>query len=719
MALQHEDLAKTATAGGPRAADDVLDIRSTPTPTPAAATREAVSPLLPLLERVAEALNSTLELREVFSLLAQATMDATAADNCSLLLLEGKHLVPALGIGVRKDERRSAFRGIRLIELGDYRKLFVDSRVVPVEDARESDLIPATWVEQFSLRAMVLVPLLAGSEPLGLMVVDWSQPRSFDPELLALLETIAAFAGVAVRNAGLFQSVARRAELQDALARAAAALAAPAIEPDLIAARLLDSYAELFGARRCALGFSDANRKLITTTLEWNGGQYVPGATDTATVPKPMVSRFREEWHDRKGIVEFRNEPWLGEFLGENWAALDWFLMVPLVVQGHSRGAVLLGFDDSVTLDAAERAAAEALAAMAAAAIERRDLVDRLALQVRQLDALHRVIAGLSEATDAAAIVARLNEILDGHGIEVLGVAFRDKTLARRLGGDRPTTEERASWRSDKKVVMLGGDTVGITMRQGRGVVGTLRVRPAALDDAQLAFLDALGRGVADVASRDALRAAVVESDRERALSAERDRIAADLHDTTGQVFVALGLLARSHVEQLPPGSEHARRAARLAELAEQGKWQMVEALRALTFVPAGPRELPESLRGLLRSFEFDSGIDVGLTVSGAATRLTAATERALYRVAHEALTNAWRHAHCTRISVVLAFSAGEAALTVTDNGVGRLPVPVEGGHFGIAGLRRLMGAVGGELRLEDAPESGLCVSAWVPREPR
>jgi signal transduction histidine kinase len=256
-------------------------------------------------------------------------------------------------------------------------------------------------------------------------------------------------------------------------------------------------------------------------------------------------------------------------------------------------------------------------------------------------------------------------------------------------------------------------------MRQGKRVVGTIRVRGAQIDEPQLAFLLALGRGIADVATRTALRDAIEESTRERALATERDRIAADLHDSTGQIFVALGLLAHRHAELLPPESELAAQSRRLVELAEQGKWRMVEALRALTFVPAGPRSLHDSLRGLLPSFEFDSGIKVSLTASARMARGSAMSERALYRVAHEALTNAWRHAHCTFIEVRLECMPRQLALTVTDNGCGFGSGAIVGGHFGIAGLRRAVDEVGGTLETGNAEDWGAFVRATVPREPR
>src|SRR5207245_9727516 len=72
-------------------------------------------------------------------------------------------------------------------------------------DAASSALVPRIWTRRFSLRSLVLVPLVAAGEPCGLMVVDYRTPRRFPADEVRLLEAIGASAGVAVRNARLFE----------------------------------------------------------------------------------------------------------------------------------------------------------------------------------------------------------------------------------------------------------------------------------------------------------------------------------------------------------------------------------------------------------------------------------------------------------------------------------------------------------------------------------
>jgi two-component system sensor histidine kinase UhpB len=257
-------------------------------------------------------------------------------------------------------------------------------------------------------------------------------------------------------------------------------------------------------------------------------------------------------------------------------------------------------------------------------------------------------------------------------------------------------------------------------MRLGRRLVGMLRVRPHAAGTDQRAFLEAVAGGVAEVANRGVARAEAEDAARSRAVSAERDRIRADLHDTAGQMFVALGLLATRHAEQLAPGSAEQAQAVRLADIAADGKWAIDQAIRALAFVPADRRGLITSLRSLARTVEADSGIAVRCTGRGDVRSVDDEVERALFRVATEAISNSWRHAKPNVIDIELDAAPGGIVLRVTDDGVGLSGTSEDDtGHRGIAGMRRAMGAVGGCIRVREGRDGGVVVTARVPTEPR
>jgi signal transduction histidine kinase len=593
-----------------------------------------------------------------------------------------------------------------------------DGRPVGIEDARTSGFIPRIWVDTFGLRGVALAGLHAGGHPCGILTIDYRSPRVFSPAELANLARFASHVGRAVGSARPFEVVRRRARLQEALARGAAALASP-LEPDEILRRLVRAYCELLGARVCAIALFDSERAEMSTLASWNTRQ-LHGPIPLAEIPQHIVEPLWESWTlGMPKAVEMRDEPWLDAYLGAETADTAWYLLVPLVVQGSTQGGVALGFGAGTELDAEERAAAEALAAIAAAALERHELLERLERQLRQLRALYAVSTTLTERSDATALVQGLNEILRDHGVEAVNVTFRERALAKHLGGEAPSPAEREMLRSGDAVELAGG-VLAVPLRLGRQVLGTLRVRPASLSAEDRAFVEALASGLADVARRGALRAAVEEGERDRAVAFERDRLASDLHDTVGQLFVAVGLLARRLAEELPPGTQWSAQAERISELTQQAKAQVERAIRAQAFAPAIRRGLVSSLRSLARALASDRGIGMDVSVKGRPARLSPDIERAFYRVAHEALTNAWRHARCSRVTVEIAYTRDEVRLRVSDDGIGVAASDSRGSHrTGITSMRRTMAEVKGELRVAAATPQGTVVEARVDREPR
>jgi signal transduction histidine kinase len=205
------------------------------------------------------------------------------------------------------------------------------------------------------------------------------------------------------------------------------------------------------------------------------------------------------------------------------------------------------------------------------------------------------------------------------------------------------------------------------------------------------------------------------EAARRRAVEDERDRIRADLHDTAGQIFVALGLLAARHAEQLPPASIEAQQALRIADVAADGKWAIDQAIRALAFVPDDRRGLLASLQSLAQRVHVDSGIDVRCESIGDTAQVDGETGRALFRVASEAVSNAWRHGRPSTIDIVLDASGGTVSMSVVDDGVGlSASVNESSGHRGITGMRRAMAAVGGTVEVHDGADGGTVVTAHV-----
>jgi DNA-binding NarL/FixJ family response regulator/signal transduction histidine kinase len=165
------------------------------------------------------------------------------------------------------------------------------------------------------------------------------------------------------------------------------------------------------------------------------------------------------------------------------------------------------------------------------------------------------------------------------------------------------------------------------------------------------------------------------EEDERRAIAAERNRIARELHDVLAHnlsVMVVQAGAARRIVDRSP------QKATEAAELIQRTGREALDELRAL-FGPVRRGE-GEELSGppsLARVDELarrarTAGLPVELRVLGEPVPLPTGIDLTAYRVVQEALTNAIKHAGAARAAVTVSYEPNEVVLTVEDDGGGR-----------------------------------------------
>jgi signal transduction histidine kinase len=668
-----------------------------------------------MLGRMMLALSSTLSLREVLDALAQVTLEECGAGRVSLFEWRNEVLEPAVSLAEGDDEALwQSFRDLDPIRpTRAQAEVLSSTRALAIEDPHADPLVPRGWAARFGLQRVALVPLRAAKQLYGLLVVDYPSDHTVGAEELGLLQAVADAAGVAVRNARLFEAVQRRAHLGGVLSRAAQILARPQ-HPQAVAACIAAAVVDLLDCDWVGVGRLDRTGTQVDPLFL--SGPAAPGGPFTiASMPTVIRRAVDTAWTDMpRTFFTLPDDPWLRTLCGADAADREW-LVLPLLTEGSPAGAVLAGVDRGRLPDMQTREALTTLAVIGGGALERADLLRRRDRQARQFEVLHQLGAALSERADAEGLVSRLNDLLSGHEVTVTGVAFRDRQLVKHLAGDRPVKAERELWGRGGGPEQID-DFLSVPMRLGTRIVGGLRVQPAGLDPERFGFIEAVALGVGEVANRGALRSALEQASREHALAAERERIARDLHDTVGQASVALTLIGRRLLDRLPAEVPARTDILRMTELAEGARWQVDQAIRALAFVPAARRSLTAAIRGLCRSVEADSEIGVVVQVSGKPRRLGSNVERALYRVTQEALVNAWRHARCGLIRVELRFCAAEVTLEVVDDGTGlgnRIGELRPG--MGMTSMHNALAEVDGRLRLRAVRPHGVALIATVP----
>jgi signal transduction histidine kinase len=204
----------------------------------------------------------------------------------------------------------------------------------------------------------------------------------------------------------------------------------------------------------------------------------------------------------------------------------------------------------------------------------------------------------------------------------------------------------------------------------------------------------------------------------QRAIEAERARIASELHDVVTHnvsVMVVQAGAARKVLASSPEDAEEA-----LLAVEASGRTAMAE-LRSLLGLlsPASDGATDAVLRPQPGLAELDAligrvlaaGLPVGLRVSGAPRPLPAGADLAAYRVVQEALTNVLRHAGESSASVLLEWGE-DLMITVSDDGPGARHAPA---GRGLLGLRERLSIYGGKLDAGPREGGGWQLRAVMP----
>lgn len=98
--------------------------------------------------------------------------------------------------------------------------------------------------------------------------------------------------------------------------------------------------------------------------------------------------------------------------------------------------------------------------------------------------------------------------------------------------------------------------------------------------------------------------------------------------------------------------------------------------------------------------------------------RLPPDIESALYRIVQEGITNVVRHAHATRVGVILEFRGSDVICIIEDNGCGIPPEQADehsSRSLELVGMRERLASVDGTVELETEAGRGTALFVRVP----
>ena len=517
---------------------------------------------------------------------------------------------------------------------------------------------------------------------------------------------------------------------------------------DTVLERIVEAAAALTGARYAALGVIDrsgtALERFVTTGFDEETraaigdlprGRGILGVL----IREAQVLRLHDLQQDPRSVGFPPNHPAMHSFLG-----------VPILLRGVAYGNLYLTEKEGGDAFSEEdEELVTLLAAQAAVAVENARLYETSTAWSRQLESLNEIGNALVGELDLPKLLdlvaTRLRELIDAR-LVVIALPQADALRVEAAAGDVPeptigirlprdskagrVLERRRSERIDSMLedpevhqesARLFAATAGlfVPLLAREEAIGVIIVHDKLGPDARFGDADlrlaeqfaaraAIAVDLSRRVARDSLRRVVAGQE------LERQRLARELHDETGQALTSI-LLGLKAVEEARTPVETAAAAEQLRELVVatlQDVRRLAVELRPQALDDFG---LVAALERLASTFSETTGIAVELEATLGEARLPGEVETTLYRILQEALTNIVKHARARKVSIILVRREGKVTALVEDDGEGFDPDAVRADGLGLLGMRERVGLVDGRLTLESSAGAGTTLAVEVP----
>ncbi len=328
------------------------------------------------------------------------------------------------------------------------------------------------------------------------------------------------------------------------------------------------------------------------------------------------------------------------------------------------------------------------------------DLLSYLAGQATLVEACARAVnvlgvnqasVELFEAGNAGALAAALSGLF----IRQMAPAFKQMLAA--------IYEHRTLLDMDTTVETLKGNARAITLRWA--------VPPGHEQTYSRVLIS-----MVDLTERKRLEKEILEIS-----SREQRRIGDDLHDGLGQLLAGTRYTIARLVKRLQQKGveEEVTAALEIDQFVAEAMSQAKALAHGLTPVGMEADGLVQALKGLVYTTERLYGLPCRLRCQEPVYVNDLETATQVYRIAQEALNNAMRHSHASKLEVTLAQQGNSTVLTVRDDGDGIPEDAGEGGGMGLRIMKYRARMIQGTLDVRRVPQGGTLVTCNFPTDPR
>ena len=201
-------------------------------------------------------------------------------------------------------------------------------------------------------------------------------------------------------------------------------------------------------------------------------------------------------------------------------------------------------------------------------------------------------------------------------------------------------------------------------------------------------------------------------------ITAERQRLARDLHDTLSQGLA--GLILQLEAVDAHLKNDRTTRATEILEQSmEHARETLAAARRTISDLRENTREISDlngAIQEEVKHFEDATGIGCQLNLQ-VKDGFSSEIREFIMRIVAEALTNIARHASARQVSINLFQQDNSLKIEIKDDGKGFDPASVGSGHYGLIGMRERTRLVGGSMDIESSAEFGTVLKFVIPIE--
>ncbi|GAA3070841.1 hypothetical protein GCM10010464_38860 [Pseudonocardia yunnanensis] len=693
---------------------------------------------------------------EVLAAVAHEVSDILGADGTNILHLDpdgGTTVVARVGAYPAEFPIGSRWRPEPPLALA---AVLRTGRPARIDDLSQPSDPYGDAVRRLGLRSGVSVPIVVQGDLWGAIAVGTRHER-FPADTEERMAGFTELIGTAIANAeGRHQlekssDELRRLAQEQAALRRVATLVARGTPPSEVLAAVAHEIGLVLGAEATTIARLDPDGEM--TILAVVGAHSEGLAVGSRWKPEPPLALAVALRTGRAARCDDYSEA-SGAFADATVRRLGIRSSVatPIVVEGRLWGATVAGTRrEHLPADTEKRMAGfTELIGTAIANAEGRHQLEESSDELRRLAqeqaALRRVATlvarGMPPAQVFSAVAHEVGSVFDADGTVILRLdPDGATTLVASVGAHRTALPAGSRWKPEPPVAVAiamrtrrparcddysraPGEYADAVRRLGLhssvaapivvegklwGAIGAgTRGEPFPPDtEERLAgFTELVGTAIANADSRAQLTAS-----RARIVAAADDarrRIERDLHDSTQQRLVALGLALRLARDTVPPELlELQREIGRVADELDGALNELHEIARGIHPAVLSEGGLGPALRGLARRAALPVELDIRTTI-----RAADPIEVAAYYVVSEALTNTTKHARASCAQVTVEKRDSILHLSIRDDGEGGAD---PAGGSGLIGLRDRVQALGGLIEVDSRPGEGTAIVVELP----